>query len=289
MSVIDTDLDDLFRTPPERFTARRKELVAAARKRGDPDAARTVGAARRPTTAAWLVNLLVLTDTTVRPRLAELRQDLRAAHTEMDGPRIRELSKKQRVLMHELTAAALAATRQAHPTSALREEVSGTLQAAVADPDVTARLGRLTKAETWSGFADFGTSSAVTTRAAATKRTTATKQPAPQPAPGEPQDRPEIGRALRRRDTATSAVNEARSAHADAVAAAEEHRDKLAAARNRLAELQAALAAAERDVVAAQREYAHAQRRADTAHHQLETAETALRQADSELARLNVG
>jgi hypothetical protein len=249
-------------------------LVAAAKTRGDPDAARTVGAARRPTTAAWLVNLLVLTDTTVRPRLAELHQDLRAAHAEMDGPRIRELSKKQRVLMHELTAAALAATGQAHPTSALREEVSGTLQAAVADPDVTARLGRLTKAETWSGFADFGTSSAVTTRAAATKRTTATKQPAPQPAPGEPQDRPEIGRALRRRD---------------AVAAAEEHRDKLAAARNRLAELQAALAAAERDVVAAQREYDHAQRRADTAHHQLETAETALRQADSELARLNVG
>lgn len=289
MSVIDTDLDDLFRTPPERFTARRKELVAAARKRGDPDAARTVGAARRPTTAAWLVNLLVLTDPTVRPRLAELHQALRAAHADMDGPRIRELSKTQRGLVHELTAAALAATGQAHPTSALREEVSGTLQAAVADPDVTARLGRLTKAETWSGFADFGTSSAVTARVAATKRTATTKQPAPQPAPGEPEDRPEIGRALRRRDTATSAVQEARSAHADAVAAAEEHLDKLAAARSRLAELQAALASAERDVVAAQREYDHAQRRADTAHHKMEKAETALRQADSELARLNDG
>ncbi|MCX2710951.1 hypothetical protein [Mycolicibacterium sp. J2] len=285
MSVIDTDLDDLFRTPPERFTARRKELVAAARKRGDPDGARTVGAARRPTTAAWLVNLLVLTDPTVRPRLAELHQALRAAHADMDGPRIRELSKKQRGLVHELTAAALAATGQAHPTSALREEVSGTLQAAVADPDVTARLGRLTKAETWSGFGDFGTSSAVTARAAATKRTAAAKQPAS----GEPQDRPEIGRALHRRDTATAAVNEARGAHADAVAAAEEHLDKLAAARSRLAEVQAALASAERDVVAAQREYDHAQRRVDTARHTLETAETALRQADSELARLNEG
>jgi hypothetical protein len=285
MSAVDTDLDDLFRTPPERFTARRTELAAAAKKRGDADAARTIGAARRPTTAAWVVNRLVLTDATVRPRLTELHQDLRSAHADMDGSRIRELSKTQRTLMHDLTAAAVSAAGLANPTAALREEVAGTLQAAIADPDVAARLGRLSKAETWSGFADFGASTAVTTRAPAAKRTAATKQPAP----AEPQDRPAIGRALRRRDTASGAVNEARSAHADAVAAADERHERLGAARSRLAELQAALADAEHDVAAAQREYDDARRKADSAHRRLEAAEDALRQADSELARLNEG
>jgi multidrug resistance efflux pump len=35
------------------------------------------------------------------------------------------------------------------------------LQAAIADPDVTARIGRLTKAERWSGFGELGDSTAV--------------------------------------------------------------------------------------------------------------------------------
>jgi hypothetical protein len=42
------------------------------------------------------------------------------------------------------------------PSAALRDDVADTLQAAIADPNVTARLGRLTKAERWSGFAEFG-------------------------------------------------------------------------------------------------------------------------------------
>lgn len=285
MSVVDTDLDDLFRTPPERFTARRKELATAAKERGDADAARTIGAARRPTTSAWVVNLLVLTDPTVRPRLAELYQALRTAHADMDGPRIRELSKAQRTLMQELTTAAVSAAGPANPTAALREEVAGTLQAAVADPEVAARLGRLSKAETWSGFADFGASSEVSTRAPATKRTA----PANKPAPAEPEDRAALGRALRRRETAASALNEARSAHAEAAAHADERQQQLGTARGRLTEVRAALADAEHDVATAQREYDDARRAADRAHQNLEAAETALRQADSELARLDEG
>ncbi|MEN4475009.1 hypothetical protein [Mycolicibacterium cosmeticum] len=285
MSVVDNDLDDLFRTPPERFTARRKELAAAAKERGDADAASTIGAARRPTTSAWVVNLLVLTDPTVRPRLAELYQALRTAHADMDGPRIRELSKAQRTLMQELTTAAVSAAEPAHPTAALREEVAGTLQAAVADPDVAARLGRLSKAETWSGFADFGASSAVRTRAPAAKRST----PENKPAPAEPEDRAALGRALHRRETAASALNEARAAHADAAAHADERQQQLGTARSRLTEVRAALTDAERDVATAQRQYDDAQRAADHAHQNLEAAETALRQADSELARLDEG
>ena len=49
----------------------------------------------------------------------------------------------------------------ADPSAAQRDDITGTLQAAIADPDVAARIGRLTKPERWSGFAEFGDSTAV--------------------------------------------------------------------------------------------------------------------------------
>ena len=96
------DLDRLYGVDPAEFTELRKELVTEAKKRGDRDAARTIGAARRPTTAAWVVNALVRADGTAASRLAEIGQHLRAAHAAMDGAKIRELSAAQRKLVDEL-------------------------------------------------------------------------------------------------------------------------------------------------------------------------------------------
>ena len=67
MSVED-DLDALYGVPPEEFTALRKELATAAKDRGDGEAARVIAAARRPTTAAWVVNELIRADPTARGR-----------------------------------------------------------------------------------------------------------------------------------------------------------------------------------------------------------------------------
>lgn len=150
---IEEDIDDLYGVPPDAFLARRKELVAAAKKRGDADGAKLIGTARRPTAAAWVVNLLVRRDPTARPRLSELSEALRAAHSSMDGPRIRELTTVQRKLIDGLVRTAIDAAGHADATAALRNDVTDTLQAAIADPDVAARLGRLTKAEQWSGSA----------------------------------------------------------------------------------------------------------------------------------------
>ena len=96
------DLDRLYGVDPAEFTELRKELVAEAKKRGDRDAARTIGAARRPTAAAWVVNALVRADDTASARLADIGQHLRAAHAAMDGAKIRELSATQRKLIDEL-------------------------------------------------------------------------------------------------------------------------------------------------------------------------------------------
>ncbi|WP_052411939.1 hypothetical protein [Mycolicibacterium neoaurum] len=159
--TIEDDLDTLYGVPPPEFTALRGQLVAQAKKRGETEAARTIGAARRPTVAAWVVNALVRADPAAADRLAELRAQLQAAHAAMDGARIRELTAAQRRVVTDLTRAGLAAARVDSPTPALRADITNTLQAAIADPGVHARLGRLEKAEEWSGFGDFGVSMAV--------------------------------------------------------------------------------------------------------------------------------
>ncbi|EHI11005.1 hypothetical protein [Mycolicibacterium thermoresistibile] len=153
------ELDELYRLPPEDFTAARSRLVKAARSRGEADRAAQIAAARKPTTAAWLVNSLVHRDAHVVDRLGELGDRLHAAHRAADGDRIRELSAEHRRLVAELAESALTAV--AAPSAAVRDDVTATLHAAVADAAVRARLGRLTRAERWSGFGEFGDSAPI--------------------------------------------------------------------------------------------------------------------------------
>ncbi|MDT7731860.1 MAG: hypothetical protein QOK45_2113, partial [Mycobacterium sp.] len=52
------ELDELYEVRQDDFTALRTKLVAAAKQRGDMDTAKQISAARKPTTAAWVVNRL---------------------------------------------------------------------------------------------------------------------------------------------------------------------------------------------------------------------------------------
>lgn len=150
------ELDTLYWVEPEAFTAQRTKLAAEAKKRGDEAAAKRIAAARKPTTAAWIVNRVALGHKDTKKRLADLGDRLRAAHAAMDGERIRALSAEQHKLIEGLARAAFDAAGVARPSAAVREDVTGTLQAAIADPEVTERLGRLAKPERWSGFGGFG-------------------------------------------------------------------------------------------------------------------------------------
>jgi len=151
--MADDELDSLYWVEPDAFTAQRTKLVAEAKKRGDAAAAKRIAAARKPTTAAWIVNRLALGRKDTKKRLADLGDRLRAAHAEMDGERIRDLSAEQRKLIEQLARAALEAADVKRPSASVREDLTGTLQAAIADPDVTERLGRLAKPERWSDAA----------------------------------------------------------------------------------------------------------------------------------------
>ncbi|MEU0494404.1 hypothetical protein [Mycobacterium sp. NPDC006124] len=271
------DLDRLYGVDPAEFTELRKELAAAAKARGDVDGAKVIGASRRPTTAAWVVNALVRADPTARGRLDDLGNRLRAAHAAMNGSGIREASAAQRRLIDELVRAGFAAAGVLHPSAALRDDVVGTLQAAVADPDVAGRLGRLAKAERWSGFGEFGTVTAV----GPTKRTP------PPPKRGAPADRgAELAAARERRSRAAADLEAAEAANAAAVEQVSERTAALATARRRYEKLLESVDAAEQALNAADEALEQATRDAADVAGRTAAAETELAGAEADCQRL---
>ncbi|MDT5150119.1 MAG: hypothetical protein QOI01_1852 [Mycobacterium sp.] len=278
--TVDDDIDELYAVAPESFTALRTELAAAAKKRGDVQAAKSIAAARRPTTAAWVVNVLVRSDVNARDRLNEVTEGLRAAHAAMNGARIRELSAIQRRLIDELVRTGFAATGLSSPSAALRDDVVGTLQAAIADPDVAARLGRLAKAERWSGFGDFGS---VSTVGAAPTTTRRAKRGRPEKSADH---RPAQAAARERVVAARREAERAERAHAGAIGALSERTATLATARRRYEKLLETLSAAEGELNTADAEHADAEQAARAASDRLDAAKSALAEAESALEAL---
>jgi hypothetical protein len=238
------ELDELYEVKQDEFTALRTKLAAAAKQRGDTDTAKQISAARKPTTAAWVVNRLALRDRDIRMRLAGLGERLKDAHSAMDGDRIRALSAEQRRLVDDVARAAFEEAELADPSAALRDDVTGTLQAAIADPDVASRLGRLTKAEQWSGFGEFGDTTMVFTQ---TRKTTSRKKPAEEPQRDDKRDD--------KRATARTALAAAERTKADADAALTDLQSDLATARLRCDDARRRLKDAESALTAAQDAY----------------------------------
>jgi hypothetical protein len=245
------ELDELYEVKPEEFTALRTKLAAAAKQRGDAEGAKQISAARKPTTAAWVVNRLALRDKDIRKRLTGLGERLVQAHAAMDGDNIRALSAEQRRLVDDVARAAFEEAELADPSPALRDDVTGTLQAAIADPDVASRLGRLTKAEQWSGFGEFGDTAMVFT---VTRKPTSHKKPAEEPQPKAERDGKRDA-ARREREKSRATLTAAERAKADADAALTELQSDLATARMRRDDARRRLQDAERALAAAEEAY----------------------------------
>jgi hypothetical protein len=275
--MADDELDELFRVKPEEFTALRTKLAAAAKKRGDTAASKRISAARKPTTAAWVVNLLAHGNEDVKRSLADRGERLRAAHAAMDGATIRQLSSEQRALVDELARAAFEGADLTSPQAALREDVTGTLQAAVADPDVAARLGQLSKAERWSGFGDFGDTTAVFTAARGSKAKVEPKPAREKPAPE--QQRGEDREAAREREEAKAALAAAERAKDDADNELSERQTDLAVARLRHDEMSQRLKEAGQNLSAADTAYGKAKQASREATDLVKEAKAQLKQS----------
>lgn len=96
---LDAIADELYALPREEFTPARGARAKQARSEGDKVLAAAVTALRRPTVAAWLTNQLVRREPAELDAVADLGSRLRAAHDQLDGTALRELSARRRELL----------------------------------------------------------------------------------------------------------------------------------------------------------------------------------------------
>jgi hypothetical protein len=137
--------DELYALAPEDFVSARDAFAKQVR---NADLKKAVKALRRPTVSAHEVNRLVRERPDDVDALLALGDELRAAMTGGDGD-VRALSEQRRAAVNALVDPDLSA--------AVRDEVTATMEAATADPQLGAavRSGRLVKPLRYAGFGEF--------------------------------------------------------------------------------------------------------------------------------------
>ncbi len=242
---------ELYGSDPEEFTERRTALAARARAAGDRAAAKEIAGLRKPTRSAWMINQLVRADPGVADRLAGLGDELRAAAAELDGPKIRELSQARRQLVDTLIRQVLHQAGEQSPPAGLREDLTATFGAALADPQVARDLaaGTLLRAVHRADFSSGVPGLTLVPPPADGTKSAAPRRRAPDAKPrAEP---PETGRGTKSAEVvAPEKVKAARAARE--ARAAEEARAARAAEQARVAEdRQRAITEAEQTVAEA--------------------------------------
>jgi hypothetical protein len=183
--------DELYGSSPEDFVERRTEWVAQARQADDRVVAKQISQLRRPTRTAWMVNLLARANPAEITQLLDLGRALQDAQQRAAGDDLRRLSKSRRSAVDALTkqAADLARAAGHAPTEGTVQEVSQTLQAALADPAIAdlVQRGRLTQAASYGGFGPSSqTSDASADLLAALAASVGGQQDRPSPDEAEP-------------------------------------------------------------------------------------------------------
>jgi hypothetical protein len=157
---VDEVADELYAVHPDEFIAVRTEHQNRARTDGDRELAKQIGGLPKPSTAAWVANVLVREHREEIQGLVELGGLLREAQENLAGDQLRTLNAQRSKLLGALTRQALAVAREhGHPVStSVESQLEDTLRAAMSDPEAGAALlsGRLTSAMTYSGLGTIG-------------------------------------------------------------------------------------------------------------------------------------
>lgn len=147
--------DRLYAEPFGAFTGARD---AAAKATGDKELAARVKALKKPSVAAWAVNLLVRRESEQIDQVLTLGASLRAAAESMAGDELRTLTRQRRQLTNALaeTTRELAREHDVRLTTAVLDQVEGVLTAAMLDPVAAqvVRSGLLLTAFTSTGISE---------------------------------------------------------------------------------------------------------------------------------------
>jgi DNA repair exonuclease SbcCD ATPase subunit len=155
--------DELYGLPQDEFTpardAKAKELKA------EKALAAAVKKLKKPSVAAWVVNLFVRRETQQVEQVIAVGTALREAQEGMDGAELRALTKQRRQLTSAVTqqARTLAKDEGVKVTPAVSDQVEATLTAAMLDPECAraVRSGLLTAALSSTGVDTVDVAAAV--------------------------------------------------------------------------------------------------------------------------------
>ncbi|PRB17233.1 transposase [Microbacterium sp. MYb62] len=137
----------LYAGPPEAFVSSRK---ARAEDAGDADLASRILGLRKPSIAAWVVNVFASERAAQLGEALQLARELREAQDDLDAPALAKLGRERRALTRRLaeTAAELAGSRGERVTPATLDAVEQSISAAFYDPAAAGAVasGRLSRA-----------------------------------------------------------------------------------------------------------------------------------------------
>jgi hypothetical protein len=296
--------EELYSLPPGEFTGTRNQWVKQTRADGDRELATRVGDLRKPSVAAWVVNMMMRHQGDEMAQVLDLGASLRQAQSDLDGDALRELTRQRRQLTTVVTrqGRSLAGDLGQKVTDAVADQVQETLHAAMVDEDAAAavRSGMLVSALAATGVGSVDVGDAVAVPAAI--GLTARQRPKPGPPPAKraeltvvPAPRPDPAEERRAEER-----RHAEEAVESAVSVADEAARKVRKARKRVSRVQAETLQAAEELEEVRRraadlehrlqqldaESAAAEERRDRAESRYAAAQDALEEAQGALADL---
>lgn len=265
----------LYSGAPEAFVASRKARAAEV----DADLATRILALRKPSIAAWVVNLFAQERAGQLGEALELARELREAQDDLDAPALAKLGRERRLLTRRLAQAAgeLAASRGERVTPSTLEAVEQSISAAFFDQAAAAAVasGRLSRALDPSSTASD------------IRDAVAGDVPELEPAPRPPTDELQVRRARRDAERAIAAAEKEQASAERELRTREAALQELHAERERLIERVSQLerqleqtrvdvASVEQDLPEVERSRADAAGRAKAAEEALDLARKAL-------------
>lgn len=229
--------EELYALTPTEFTGTRNERAKEA-KSEDRTLATAIAGLPKPSTAAWLVNMLVRHLAAELEQVLTLGAALREAQANLDGAELRELNKQRRQLTTAVTnqGRGLADELGVKVSDTVATQIEETLRAAITDEGATraVRTGQLVEALSATGVGELDVSSAVAVPEALgmTARTVERKKPTLTVVPDESGPDTDEGALRAKAEEARRSVEEAEESAAKA-------HQKLGKANKRVAKLEA--------------------------------------------------
>lgn len=284
--------DQVYAEPVGGFTAVRD---AAAKSCADKALATRIKQLKKPSLAAWAINLLVRRESEQIDQVLVLAESLRAAAESLDGDELRTLTRQRRQLTSALstTAGQLAREYDVRLTASVADQVEGMLTAAMLDPVAAqvVRSGLVVTAFTSTGLSELDVAAVCAVPEALGHRAEALEVavPAPPALHVVPDDTLRLAEAQERIDEATLELAKANEELAHRTSSSDKFQARRLQLQGEIDELRRRLAGLEDDVDALDEEIDDAAVAVAEATESVDTAEAALAEARAELDRITSG